>query len=170
MIVPTAMTVLLRVQLQLLRGALAELIPGSQALALRSTPTDFETVIEQACQRYGVDPSLAKGLIKAESDFDPQAVSPKGAKGLMQLMDATAAALGVADPFDPVQNVEAGVRLLSSLLDRYHDERLALAAYNAGPRAVDQFGGVPPYQETLEYVPRVLAYRDAFSSSSTWEA
>lgn len=170
MISPAAMTILLRVQLQLLRGALADLAPGSRSRSSCSAPSEFEALIERACRRHGMEPSLVKGLIKAESDFDPQAVSPAGAKGLMQLMDATAAALGVADPFDPEQNLEAGVRLLSSLLDRYHDESLALAAYNAGPRAVDQFGGVPPFRETLQYVPRVLAYRDAFARSDTWEA
>lgn len=170
MIPSATVTVLVELQLQMLRQALARLTPDRTSAGYRAAPGDFESLISDACRRHGVDPSLVKGLIKAESGFDPQAVSRAGAKGLMQLMDSTAASLGVTDPFDPAQNVEAGVRLLSSLLDRYGDERLALAAYNAGPGAVDRAGGVPDIAETQVYVPRVLAYREEFSRSGGWEA
>ena len=115
-------------------------------------PSDFDQLIAEASERYGVDPSLVKAMIKVESNFDSRAVSPAGAKGLMQLMDATGKQLGVADPFDPRQNVEGGVAYLRQMLDRYGDVSLALAAYNAGPEAVDSFQGIPPYAETQLYV------------------
>jgi soluble lytic murein transglycosylase-like protein len=99
-----------------------------------------------------------KAVIAAESNFDPEAISHRGAQGLMQLMPATAAALGVADPLQPTQNVQAGARYLRLMLDRYGDLERALAAYNAGPSAVDRYGGIPPYPETRDYVQRVLAY------------
>jgi hypothetical protein len=99
---------------------------------------------------------LVLRIIEAESGGDPRAVSPKGAQGLMQLMPETARALGVQDPFDPVQNIEGGVRYLSHLLQRFGDLRLALAAYNAGPGRVQQYGGVPPFPETQRYIERIL--------------
>jgi soluble lytic murein transglycosylase-like protein len=156
----------------LLRQAAATLAPTALAKGTlaSSSPGDFDDIILDACGRHGVDPALVKGLIKAESNFDPAAVSPAGAKGLMQLMDSTAASLGVADAFDPRQNVEAGVHLLSDLLARYGSEALALAAYNAGPGAVDKCGGVPQIAETQAYVPRVLLYRDRYTRSTAWEA
>ena len=114
-------------------------------------------VWESAGWRHGLDPLLLKSLIAEESNFDPQAVSPKGAAGLMQLMPGTAAELRVEDVFDPRQNVEAGALYLRSLLRRYGgDLALALAAYNAGPEKVDQYRGIPPYPETLRYVRRVI--------------
>ena len=115
-------------------------------------PPDFDHLIAEVSQRYEVDPSLVKAMIKVESNFDSKAVSSAGAKGLMQLMDATGEQLGVVDPFDPRQNVEGGVAYLRQMLDRYGDLSLALAAYNAGPEAVDRFGGIPPYAETQLYV------------------
>lgn len=127
----------------------------------------FQPLIQAAARRYALDPALLTALIEVESDFDPQAASPAGAKGLMQLMDSTAASLGVSDPFDPVQNVMGGARLLRQLLDRYGgDLRLALAAYNAGASAVDQHGGVPPYRETQAYVSRVLGALGRYQASS----
>ena len=114
--------------------------------------SDFDHLIAEVCQRHGVDPALVKAVIKVESNFDSRAVSRAGAKGLMQLMDATGKQLGVKDPFDPRQNVEGGVTYLRQMLDRYGDLSLALAAYNAGPHAVDRFGGIPPYAETQLYV------------------
>jgi soluble lytic murein transglycosylase-like protein len=99
-----------------------------------------------------------KAVIAAESNFDPEAVSRAGAQGLMQLMPHTAAKLGVDDPLRPIENVRGGARYLREMLDRYRDLSVALAAYNAGPRAVDRHGGVPPYRETQDYVRRVLTY------------
>jgi soluble lytic murein transglycosylase-like protein len=100
---------------------------------------------------------LIHAVIRQESGYDPYAVSHKGAKGLMQLMPATAKRFGVKDVFDPAENVQGGVKYLRQLLDRYDgDRRLALAAYNAGEGAVDRFGGVPPYRETQDYVDRIV--------------
>ncbi len=115
----------------------------------------LEGIIAAASARYGVDPALVWAIIAVESAFTPDARSPKGAMGLMQLMPATAAQYAVGDPFDPAQNIEAGTRHLRSLLDRF-DTTMALAAYNAGVGAVARFGGIPPYRETREYVARVL--------------
>jgi len=118
----------------------------------------YGSLIVAAGQRYGIDPALIAAVIQVESGFDPRAVSPAGAKGWMQLMDATAAGLGVSDPFDPAQNVDGGARYLRDMLARFGgDLRLALAAYNAGPLAVEQAGGVPDYPETQAYVSKVLA-------------
>jgi soluble lytic murein transglycosylase-like protein len=116
--------------------------------------TDF---IRSACARYGVPEDIVCAVIKAESNFRADAVSPAGAKGLMQLMDGTARGLGVADSFDPQQNIEGGVKFLQRLLQRYDSVPLALAAYNAGPGAVDRYGGIPPYEETQRYVTRVMS-------------
>jgi len=162
---------LVRLQGSLLRQAAASLICKTTSGSLSHYgPSDFDDLIVQTCAKYDVDPALVKGLIKAESNFDADAISPAGAKGLMQLMDATAASLGVTDSLDPVQNIEAGVRYLDAMLERYDDVQLALAAYNAGPGAVDRARAVPDIEETQIYVPRVLAYRDQFAGSSGWEA
>lgn len=126
-------------------------------------PGAFDQLIIETAQRHGVDPSLVKAMVKVESNFDPNAVSHAGAKGLMQLMDGTAEMMGVTDSFDPVQNVEGGVRFLRFLLNRYdNNETLALAAYNAGPGAVDRYQGIPPFRETQKYVSRVFRAREAF--------
>lgn len=116
----------------------------------------FDDLIRDASRREGVDEHLVKAVVEAESNFDPRAVSSAGAKGLMQLMDGTARALGVKDSFDPVSNVAGGVKFLRSLLDRFGSIPLALAAYNAGPGAVERHRGIPPYEETRNYVERVL--------------
>ena len=117
----------------------------------------FDEVIEAHASRTGVRADLVRAVIQVESAFNPRAISSKGAKGLMQLMPATARQFGVADAFDPSENVRAGVAYLRQLLDRYSgNERLALAAYNAGPSAVDRFGQtVPPFPETRDYVTRI---------------
>ena len=114
-----------------------------------------EKLANAAAAKYGLPPSLVRGVMKAESGFQPRAVSPKGAIGLMQLMPGTAQELGV-NPYDPIQNVDAGTRYLRELLEKYHGLlRHALAAYNAGPEAVEKHGGVPPFAETLDYIRRV---------------
>jgi hypothetical protein len=114
-----------------------------------------EQLADAAARKYGLPPHLVRSVMKAESGFQQQAVSPRGALGLMQLMPGTAQTLG-ADPHDAAQNVDAGTRYLRSLLEKYGGAlRHALAAYNAGPGAVERYGGVPPFAETLEYIRRV---------------
>ncbi|AVX29642.1 Transglycosylase SLT domain-containing protein [Carboxydocella thermautotrophica] len=121
-------------------------------------PAAFAPLIQQAAQKYGVDPDLITAVIQAESSFNPHAISRVGAQGLMQLMPATARALGVTNAFDPAQNIEGGTKYLRQLLDQFGgNEALAVAAYNAGPHAVKKYGNnIPPYQETQNYVKRVL--------------
>ena len=117
----------------------------------------LEEVIDPAASKYGVAPELVAAVIWAESSGDPKAVSSRGARGLMQLMPETAKELGVTRIEDPRENVEGGTKYLKQMLDAHEgDLRLALAAYNAGPEAVRRYGGIPPYNETLEYVGRVM--------------
>lgn len=117
----------------------------------------YNIMIKAAAKRYSVDASLVKAVIHAESAFNPHAKSPKGAMGLMQLMPMTARELGVQNAYDPNQNILGGTKYLSRLLQKYSgDLKLGLAAYNAGPEAVAEYGGVPPYSETRTYVARVL--------------
>ena len=121
------------------------------------TVTDLSQVVNEASGRYRLDPDLVNSVIKAESDFKVHAVSPKGAQGLMQLMPGTAAQLGVPNAFDPQANVDGGTRYLRELLEKYNFDLVkALAAYNAGPQRVEQFGGVPPYHETRAYVAKIV--------------
>ncbi len=137
-------------------GTAAPLPHTSPAFAA-ANPVDLNEVVNRASGRYRLDPDLVTSVIKAESGFNVRAVSPKGAQGLMQLMPGTASQLGVPDAFDPQANVEGGTKYLRELLERYHFDLVkALAAYNAGPQRVEQFGGVPPYYETRAYVARVV--------------
>lgn len=131
---------------------------GGTGIAARvADGTPYAGLINQAAARTGVPGELLAAVAKQESGFDPRAVSPAGAQGLMQLMPGTARGLGVKDPFDPAQAIDGASRLLSSLLDRFGTTELALAAYNAGPGAVSRYGGIPPYQETQNYVRNVMA-------------
>jgi soluble lytic murein transglycosylase-like protein len=125
--------------------------------------TAFGAEIDAAAASNGIDPALLKGLVSQESGFDPNARSGAGALGLTQLMPGTAAALGVSNPLDPAQSLQGGAKYLREQLDRFGgDERLALAAYNAGPGAVARYGGVPPYSETQNYVNSVMAKAAAY--------
>ena len=128
--------------------------------------TQYDALINDAATRNGVDPALLKALIRQESNFNPNARSGAGAVGLTQLMPSTAAGLGVGDPTDPAQAIEGGARYLRQQLDRFGgDPAKALAAYNAGPGAVQRFGGVPPYAETQAYVQRVLGYAREYGAT-----
>lgn len=138
--------------------SLLSALSGGQAGAPgRPDRQALEELAQQTAQKYGVDPQLVQSVIRVESNFDPSAVSSQGAVGLMQLMPKTAAALGVTDALDPRQNLDGGVRYLGQMLYRYQNNvSLALAAYNAGPGAVDRSGGIPDYAETQAYVKKVL--------------
>lgn len=132
-------------------------VPGRAGSALPAS--SFDGLIAQAASRHNVDQDLVRAVIKVESNFDPNAVSHAGAKGLMQLMDATAGSLGVENSFDAAQNIEGGVAYLAQQLRRFNgNTELALAAYNAGPGTVMRYGGVPPIAETQQYVDRVLSF------------
>ena len=119
--------------------------------------TDLSQVVNEISGKYRLDPDLVNSVIKAESEFNPHAISPKGAQGLMQLMPGTASQLGVLNAFDPQANVDGGTKYLRELLERYNFDLVkALAAYNAGPQRVERFGGVPPYYETRAYVAKIV--------------
>ena len=167
-------TIFAQLQHQVLQSLLAnlrDLLTNSQGQSnsrgLHAQSSSFDDILKNAAQRYGLDPALLKAVAHAESNFSPLAVSHTGAKGIMQLMDATARQLGVEDSFDPAQNIEGGARFLRQLLDRYDgNEMLAVAAYNAGPGAIERWGGLPPYSETMAYVPRVMDLRNQYSEWS----
>jgi len=134
-------------------------VAGAQVRAPGISPAqvsaDIESSIRDASAFYGVDPVLLRSVIQQESGFNPWAISPKGAMGLMQLMPRTAWSLGVTNPFNPRQNIFAGTLYLRQLLDEYKTANLALAAYNAGDRAVHEYRGIPPYAETVQYINRI---------------
>jgi soluble lytic murein transglycosylase-like protein len=123
----------------------------------------YHSYIAQACHAYEVDSALIRAIIMVESGYNPHAVSDRGAKGLMQLMPTTARWLGIRDAFNPALNIDGGVRYFKSLLDRFDGNiELALAAYNAGSRYVDKYGGVPPFKATRIYIRRVLRYQQLY--------
>ncbi len=124
-------------------------------------------IIGYYAKEYGVEPNLVRAVVKKESHYELSAKSHKGALGVMQLMKRTAAWLGVEDPFHPIDNIEGGTKYLSMLLKRYKgDEKLALAAYNAGPRKVRKYKGIPPYPETIDYVKKVRKYKNEYDKQS----
>ncbi|MDD3052139.1 MAG: transglycosylase SLT domain-containing protein, partial [Candidatus Cloacimonetes bacterium] len=125
---------------------------------------EIKDTVEKAADKYGLDKNLIMAVIIQESYADPTAVSPVGAKGLMQLMDETAKYLGVRDSFNVEENINGGARYLKEQIDNFDDVKLALAAYNAGPNAVKKHGGIPPFAETQKYVTRVLNYFEALSN------
>ncbi len=137
-------------------AALDALAASPSAAGPRLSGDRLRALVDRVAARVGVDARLAHAVVRAESNYEPLAVSPKGAMGLMQLMPVLASTYALADPFDPEANLEAGLRHLRRLLLRY-DVRRALAAYNAGEGAVSRYGGVPPYRETETYVRRILA-------------
>jgi len=138
-------------------GRLVRSIVVSPSSATRKAATEAEVHawIEEAAKNFEMSPLLVDSVVQVESDYNPFAVSPKGAQGLMQLMPATARRFGVSNTFDGRQNIEGGVRYLKFLHDTFQDDRLAVAAYNAGEKAVTKYGTVPPYAETVSYVAKV---------------
>jgi hypothetical protein len=132
---------------------------SSQLKEQLSTTSSLEAIFQKAASTYGVDENLLKAIAKAESDFDPNATSKSGAMGIMQLMPATAKGLGVSDAYDPEQNIMGGAKYIASLLKKYDGNvSYALAAYNAGSGNVDKYGGIPPFEETQNYVTKILGY------------
>ncbi len=127
----------------------------------------YDTLISNVSRRYGVDPNLVKAVVRAESDYNPSAVSRAGARGLMQLMPETARMMGVKDIHNPVDNINGGTRYLSSLIKKFNGKLpMALAAYNAGEGAVRSYGRIPPYKETQMYVKKVLRFYDHYSGTT----
>ena len=143
--------------------AAAQTSPSAAPVSGTGASSAFDAQINAAAASNGIDPALLKGLVSQESGFNPNARSGAGAVGLTQLMPGTAAALGVTNPMDPAQSLQGGAKYLREQLDRFGgDEQLALAAYNAGPGAVQKYGGVPPYAETQNYVTSVMGKAAAF--------
>ncbi len=145
------------------RGIVAAARGGNAAY--RGDPSAYDRLIRQMGRVYGVDAALIKAVMHVESAFNPYATSRKGALGLMQLMPTTAQRYGAREAYDPVQNVRAAVKYLKDLIERYNNKtRLVLAAYNAGETAVEQYDGVPPYQETRRYISKVLKYKRRYAA------
>jgi soluble lytic murein transglycosylase-like protein len=147
-------------------GVVPSTFPSTELAGASSGAGDYEALIEQAAARNGVDPAVLHGLIEQESGFDPNATSGAGAAGLTQLMPGTASSLGVANPLNPAESIEGGARYLGELTSEFGgNTQDALAAYNAGPGAVEQYGGIPPYAETESYVTKVLGNAETYRQS-----
>jgi soluble lytic murein transglycosylase-like protein len=143
--------------------------PGAFEAGEETGSVPFASTIEAACAKYGLNPNLLAGLIEQESHFDPTVGSAAGAQGLTELMPETASSLGVTDPHDPTQSIEGGARLLSEKLSEFGgNTELALAAYNAGSGAVQQYNGIPPYPETEQYVQKVLGYAAGYEGGGAF--
>ncbi|HXF27932.1 MAG TPA: lytic transglycosylase domain-containing protein [Bryobacteraceae bacterium] len=136
-------------------GRLVRIVIGPPGSRVHKVDPAMKTLAEQTARDMKIDPALVQSVIEVESNYDPYAVSNKGAQGLMQLMPATAKRFGVKNSFDPKENIEAGVQYLKFLQNKFQDERLAIAAYNAGEGAVMKYNGVPPYRETRSYLEKV---------------
>jgi hypothetical protein len=152
---PTAVSV---VRVDVRTGRLVRSIvlkPTAGTPSASHTSPQVRAMVEETAKNLDVSPLLVDSVIQVESNYNPYAISPKGAQGLMQLMPATARRFGVKNSFDPQQNIEGGVRYLKFLQETFQDDRLAVAAYNAGEKAVTKFGNVPPYRETVDYVAKV---------------
>lgn len=154
----------------------ANIAPPSSGLTLitpspeepKTSASTYDHLIEAACRKHSMDPALVTAVIQAESRFDPQAVSPRGAKGLMQINPITVRELGINDPFNPELNIDGGVRYLKRLMDTFDgDRKLALAAYNAGPTQVYRHNGVPPFKETQDYLKRVFHHLTIYQKYQT---
>ena len=137
---------------------------SKKVLSKPQTKVSYLSLIESEAKKKGLDPALVKAVIKAESNFNPKAKSPVGARGLMQLMPSTAKLLGVKDILDPKENIEGGTSYLKDMLELFKDRDKAVAAYNAGPGAVKKYDGVPPYSETQSYVKKVNKYYKQFKT------
>lgn len=144
------------------------IVAGREQALDQRTRQFYDPYILQASEKYNVDPALVKAVIRAESNFNPLAVSPKGAQGLMQVMPQTAARYRESDMFSPITNIYVGTRHLAYLMKRYSDDLpLVLAAYNAGEENVDRYKGIPPFNETQNYVKRVMRYHNQYRSEVT---
>lgn len=146
----------------ILNEKLSEGKESLEKITFKNSRENIENLIEKYAQKNNLDPDFIKAVVKQESGFNPDAKSKCGAMGLMQLMPSTAKGLGVIDAFDPEQNIEGGTKYLKSMLNRFNnDPKLALAAYNAGPGAVQKYGDIPPYRETQNYVKNILSSYEA---------